>query len=138
MVCLLLVQAATANADVMKKYRAAYKSKLNYYRNQMDTEKDTFFTAWKQAAESTQLSAQRRPCRHRTPGEHRDRQVGRRRPTHAAAGRDQDSTRDKIYANIAAFKAKAVSWFKTNADKNRFKARMVTMRGRVRSDVLGR
>ena len=51
MVCLLLVQAATANADVMKKYRGAYKNKLNYYRNQMDTE-NTFFTAWTQATES--------------------------------------------------------------------------------------
>ena len=37
--------------------------------------------------------------------------------------------RDKIYANIAAFKAKAVAWFKTRADRNRFKSSLTRMRG---------
>ena len=52
----------------------------------------------------------------------------RRSPERPAAGDVAKQTRDKIYANIAAFKAKAVAWFKTTADKNRFKARLTTMR----------
>ena len=39
-----------------------------------------------------------------------------------------EETRDTVYANIAAFKAKAVDWFKTAADKNRFKSSLTTMR----------
>ena len=38
-------------------------------------------------------------------------------------------TRDAIYANIAAFKAKAAAWFKTKADRSRFKASLTRMRG---------
>ena len=105
MVCLLLVQAATANADVMRKHRASYKNKLNYYRNQMDSE-DTFFTAWKQAAESTsnQLYIALQDTDHpENIGIVKQVAVDQR-------GLLQDATtqsRNKLYANIAAFKAKA-------------------------------
>jgi hypothetical protein len=37
--------------------------------------------------------------------------------------------RDNTYADIAKFRAKAVNWFVTKADKNRFKARLATLRG---------
>jgi hypothetical protein len=127
MVCLFLVQAAAANADVMKKYRGAYKNKLNYYRNQMDTEKDTFFTAWKQAAESTsyQLSVALADTEHpENIGIIKQVAVDQNQLLRDAT----KQTRDKVYANIAAFKAKAVSWFKTTADKTRFKARLTTLK----------
>ena len=76
-VCLLLVQAATANADVMKEYRAAYKNKLNYYENQMKTE-DLFFSAWKQA---TLSHSNRISCRLCTSSDGRRRR-GRKQRDH--------------------------------------------------------
>lgn len=43
----------------------------------------------------------------------------------------QDATRtsrDKTYAGIAAFRTKAVNWFRKKADKSRFKARLATVK----------
>jgi predicted NAD-dependent protein-ADP-ribosyltransferase YbiA (DUF1768 family) len=127
MVCLLLVQAATANADVMKKYKAAYKSKLTYYQNQMDVE-NTVFSAWKQATESHSniiATALADPEQAKYVPEFEQQALSER----AMLQEDIAKYRDKTYANIAAFKAKAVGWFKTKADRNRFKARVAIMRG---------
>ena len=136
MVCLLLVQAAAANADVMKKYRGAYKNKLNYYRNQMDAE-NTCFTEWKHAAESTsyQLSVALADTDHpENIGIIKQVAVDQNQLLRDAT----KETRDKVYGNIAAFKAKAVAWFKTAADKSRFKARLTTMRSGFKQIVLRR
>jgi hypothetical protein len=127
MVCLLLVQAATANADVMKKYKGAYKSKLAYYRNQMDSE-DTFFTAWKLAAEahSTRIgTALTDPEQQKYVPEYEQYALSDR----SLLQTDVKTYRNKMYANIAAFKAQALDWFKSTRDKNRFKARVAIMRG---------
>jgi hypothetical protein len=127
LVCLLLVQAAAANADVMKKYRGAYKNKLNYYRNQMDAE-NTFFTAWKQATESHSniiATALADPEQAQFVPQFEETALSER----AMLQEDVAKYRDKIYANIAAFKAKAAAWFKTKADRNRFKTSLTRMRG---------
>jgi len=126
LVCLLLLPAATANADVMAKYRTKYKNKLTYYRNQMDAESASF-TAWKQAAESTgyQLGvALEDPDHPENIGIIKQVALDQRTLLQDAT----TQTRDKVYANIAAFKAKAVGWFRTKADKNRFRTRIATMR----------
>jgi hypothetical protein len=126
LVCLLLLPAAPAGADVMKKHRTAYKTKLNTYRNKMDTE-NTSFNAWKAgvASHSQQMALMLA-----------DPQAWDKIPEMEAMAtlersllqKDVKETRDKIYASIAAFRAKAVDWFKTPADKNRFKARLATMK----------
>jgi hypothetical protein len=124
--CLLLLPAATANADVMAKYRTKYKSKLTYYRNQMDRE-HTFFTAYKQAAESTshQLGVALADTEHpENIGIIKQVAVDQRSLMQA----DAQKSRDRIYANIAAFKATAVKWFRTTADKNRFKTRLAILK----------
>jgi hypothetical protein len=127
MVCLLLIQAAAANADVMKKHRAAYKSKLTYYTRQMDVEFD-FWSASRAATESHKDIIQMALA---------DPELQKELPRLEEAALTERSllrdamgpVRTKMLANIAAFKAKAVSWFKTSADKNRFKARLAIMRG---------
>jgi hypothetical protein len=127
LVCLLLVQAATANADVMKKYKAAYRSKLTYYQNQMDAE-NTFHTAWKSATESHSniiATALNDPDQAQYVPEFEQQALSER----AMLQEDVAKYRDKIYANIAAFKAKSIAWFKTKADKTRFKASVTRMRG---------
>jgi hypothetical protein len=127
LVCLLLVQAATASADVMQKHRAAYKSKLTYYRNKMDAE-NTFYLASRLATEATS-------------GDIASAVANTEHPENVKIVEQlaldqrsllQDATaksRDKIYANIAAFKAKALDWFKSKSDKKRFKASVAIMRG---------
>jgi hypothetical protein len=128
LVCLLLLPTATANADVMAKYRTKYKNKLTYYRNMMDGYSDTNFVAWKQAVESTsnQLTIAL------ADPEHPENIQIVKQSALDQRSLLQDSVkemRDKMYANIAAFKARAVDWFRTRADKNRFKARLTMMRG---------
>ena len=128
MVCLLLVQAAAANADVMAMHKAAYKSKLNYYRNQMDFETDSFFTAWRQATEAhiTRIStALADPEQAQYVPQYEQFALSDR----SLLQQDVAKYRNKIYANIAAFKATAVDWFKARADKDRFKTRLAIMRG---------
>jgi hypothetical protein len=126
LVCLLLLPAAPAGADVMKKYRTAYKNKLNTYRTKMDAE-NTYFSAWKVsvASHSQQMALVLA-----------DPEAWDKIPEMEAAAtlersmlqKDVKETRDKLYANIAAFRAKAVKWFRTTADKNRFKLRLATMK----------
>lgn len=127
LVCLLFIPAASANADVMAKYRYRYKTKLTYYRNMMDGDSDTFYVTWKQAVESTsnQLAIALADPDH---------------PENVALIKQsaldqrtllQDAVvvmRDTTYADIAKFKAKAVNWFARKADRTRFKARLATMR----------
>jgi hypothetical protein len=126
LVCLLFIPAATANAGVMAKYRGKYKNKLTYYRNLMDSESDTFYVSWKQGTEQTILDLRAAITDHPENVPIVEQMALNER------GLLQDATtvsRDKTYAGIAAFKTKAVDWFATKADKNRFKAGLTTMRG---------
>jgi hypothetical protein len=128
LVCLLFIPAATANADVMAKYRSKYKNKLTYYRNMMDGYSDTNFVAWKQAVESTsnQLAIAL------ADPEHPENIQILKQSAVDQRSLMQDSVtqmRDQVYADIAKFKAKAVDWFAKKADKTSFKARLTTMRG---------
>jgi hypothetical protein len=125
--CLLAVPAG-AGADVMATHRAAYKSKLTYYRNQMDVESDTFYTAWKQAVESHGniiAAALADPGQAEYVPQFEEAALSERSLLQDTV----KTSRDKMYANIAAFRTKAVNWFRTKADKTRFKARLATMRG---------
>jgi hypothetical protein len=123
----LLLVPATANADVMAKYRYRYKTKLTYYRNMMDGYSDTNYVAWKQAVESTSNSltiALADP-------DHPENVALIKQSALDQRSLLQDSVkemRDQVYADIATFKARAVKWFSKKADKNRFKARLTTMR----------
>jgi hypothetical protein len=124
--CLLFIPAATANANVMAKYRAKYNNKLTYYRNLMDSESDTFYVSWKQATEQTvvDLTAALADHPENVPI------VEQMALNERDLLRDATAVmRDKTCASIAAFKAKAVDWFAGKADKTRFKARLATMRG---------
>jgi hypothetical protein len=128
LVCLLFIPAATANADVMAKYRYRYKNKLTYYRNMMDGYSDTNFVAWKQAVESTsnQIAIAL------ADPEHPDNVKILEQSALDQRSLMQDSVaqmRDQVYADIAKFKAKAVDWFAKKADKTSFKARLATIRG---------
>jgi hypothetical protein len=128
LVCLLLLPAATANADVMAKYRTKYNNKLTYYRNQMDFESDSFYTATKQATESHSANiaaALADPEQEEYVPLLQQAALSDRSLLQATVA----AYRTKMYANIAAFKATGVKWFKTKADKTRFKARLTTMRG---------
>lgn len=126
--CLLLLPTATANADVMAKYRTKYKNKLTYYRNQMDFESDSFYTASKQATESLSAliaAALADPEQEEYVPQLQQEALSDRLLLQATAA----IYRTKMYSNIAAFKANGVKWFRTKADKTRFKARLTTMRG---------
>jgi len=128
LVCLLLLPTATANADVMAKYRTKYKNKLTYYRNQMDFESDSFYTATKQATESHSANiaaALADPEQEEYVPLLQQAALHDRSLLQATVA----TYRSKMYANIAAFRASGVKWFKTRADKTRFKARLTTMRG---------
>jgi hypothetical protein len=124
--CLLVLPVATAGADVMKKYRTAYANKLDSYRNRMDAE-NTFYNAWKVSVES---HAQQMALALADPQAQDEIPKMEAMATLERSLLQEDVTksRDKIYANVAAFKAKAVDWFKTKADKNRFKARLAIMK----------
>jgi hypothetical protein len=127
MVCLLLVQAAAAHADVMQKHRSAYKSKLTYYSRQMDVEFD-FWSASRTATESHKdiiQTALADPELQKQIPQLEETALTERSLLQGAMG----ASRTKMLANIAAFKAKALDWFKTKADKNRFKAGVAVMRG---------
>lgn len=122
--CFLLIPAAAASANVMKKHRAAYKAKLNYYEKKMDGE-IACFTLWRQSEESTRVFIEN--------AEKTDPNLFEAAKATALEQRTQlrKATmldRDKTYADIAAFRAKAVKWFKKPTDKDRFKAGLATMR----------
>ncbi len=87
----------------------------------------TFFTAYKQAAESTshQLSVALADPEHpENIGIINQVALDQRSMMQA----DAQKSRDSISANIAAFRATGVKWFKTTADKNRFKTRLATLK----------
>jgi hypothetical protein len=126
LVCLLLLPAATANADVMAKYRTKYKNKLNSYERKMDPEYD-FFSAWRSACEAHKTridTALKDPEQQKYVPEYEAYALSDRSLLQGTVA----ETRDAIYANIAAFKATGVKWFKSKADKARFKTRVATMR----------
>jgi hypothetical protein len=124
---LLLLVPATANADVMAKYRTKYKNKLSNYRAMMDAFSDNPYLGWKQDVEVTSIDLD-------------DALKDPDHPENVAlikqSALDQRTLlqgqvvimRDKVYEDIARFKAKAVNWFAKKADRNRFKARLATLR----------
>jgi hypothetical protein len=122
---LLLLVPATANADVMAKYRYRYKTKLTYYRNMMDGYSDTNYVNWKGEVEvlSVAITAALKDDPEDVP-------------LLQQSALDLRTTlqgqvvmmRDQVYADIAKFRARAVKWFARKADKNRFKARLTTLR----------
>jgi hypothetical protein len=126
LVCMLFVPAAAANANVKSRYRAGYKSKLTSYERKMDKEYD-FFSAWNSATQSHRDIIQVAL---------NDPELQQQIPQLESAALDERAllrdalaqSRTAIYANIAAFKATAVDWFKTTADKSRVKARLATMK----------
>jgi hypothetical protein len=125
--CLLLLPTATANADVMAKYRTKYKNKLTSYERKMDAEYD-FFSATKAACVSTSdiiAAALADPEQQSNIPQLQETALLQRSLLQDAVA----ETRNAIYANIAAFKATGVKWFRTKADKARFKSRLATMRG---------
>jgi len=125
---MLLIPTATADADVTKKYRTAYKTRLSGYVNKMDAEMD-FHRTWRISVEShaqqmALILADPDPSAHDLIP-----QLEAMATLERSLLRDTvTKTRDKLYANIASFKAKAVDWFKTTADKNRFKSRVAKMK----------
>jgi hypothetical protein len=123
---LLLLVPATANADVMAKYRTKYKNKLNSYERKMDLEYDfysTSTTACQSHTDTIQMALNDPDLQTQIP------QLEQAALWERELLRDAISkSRTAIYANIAAFKATGVKWFKTKADKNRFKTRLTVMR----------
>jgi hypothetical protein len=122
----LLVPAATAHADVMKKYRTAYKNRLRQCDTRMN-DAHAFYWSAKPAVENDIYSIDvlvndpalqsQLPALQDIVIETRSTMLGELAPL-----------RDKTYANIAAFRTKAVHWFVTTADRNRFKARLAKLR----------
>jgi hypothetical protein len=125
---LLLLVPATANADVMAKYRYRYKTKLTYYRNMMDGYSDTNYVSWKHEVESlsNQITIALADPEHPENVKILEQSALDMRTTLQG---QVVVMRDQLYADIAAFRARAVKWFARKADKTRFKARLTTMRG---------
>jgi hypothetical protein len=125
--CLLLLPAATANADVMAKYRTKYRSKLASYVRKMDMEYD-FHSAWRSACDAHKdriATALADPEQQQYVPEYEQYALSDRSLLQGSVA----ETRAAIYANISAFRTTAVRWFRTSSDKARFKARLATMRG---------
>lgn len=124
--CLMLVPAVTAGADVMPKYRTAYKAKLNKYRTLMDTE-NTFYNKWSESVASLSglfAEALADPGQQQFLPQLEQSALSMRSELQDAVRQ----TRTRIYANIAAFRTTGVRWFRARADKTRFKDRLATMR----------
>lgn len=125
-ICILLIPAATAGADVMKKHRTPYKTKLNYYRVQMDEEHDFYRgsrIAVEQHIHSIGTAVADPELQAGVPILEEAALVGRTNLL-----QDLRVSRDKMYANIAAFRSEGVKWFRTAKDKRRFKTRLVILR----------
>jgi hypothetical protein len=124
---LLLLAPATANADVMAKYRTKYKTKLSNYRAMMDAFSDNPYLGWKQEVEVTSIDlddALKDPDHPENVELIKQSALGQRELLQGQVV----IMRDKVYADIARFKAKAVDWFAKKADRNRFKTRLATLR----------
>ncbi len=120
-----LVTAASADADVMARYRTAYKTRLTAFRFGMDSASGAF-TQYKQQAEAASLQL-------RIALEDGDAANIETAKQVAMSERSlmQDQVRrqrDAIYADINRFRATAAAWFDSDADKQRFKTRLTSMR----------